>query len=155
MGSTGFAEFFNVALELFADTRYQVIFTGGGMELPAARPANFFVEEYGPGLKLMAVSDLVVCHGGNGTIYQALSRGVPIIGIPTMHDQWFNMERVEDLGVGVRLDEKKISPSQLAEAVETILEDKTYTKNINPLKNEIARYNAPKKAAELINALQQ
>ncbi len=121
MGSTGFEKFFKVAVDLFADTRYQVIFTAGGMKLPAARPANFFIEDYAPGLKLMEVSNLVVCHGGNGTIYQALSQGVPIIGIPTMHDQWFNMERVEELGVGIKLNEKKFKPEHLADAVERIL----------------------------------
>lgn len=150
MGSTGFTDFFNVALDLFADAEFQVLFTGGGMDLPEDRPANFFVEEYAPGLKIMEMSDLVVCHGGNGTIYQALSRGVPIVGIPTMHDQWFNMERVEDLGVGLKLDKKKFMPSHLAEAVEKILADQSYTNNIEPLRGEMARYDAPQKAAELI-----
>jgi MGT family glycosyltransferase len=150
MGSTGFEKFFEVAVDLFADTKYQVIFTIGGMTLPAARPANFFIEHYAPGLKLMKVSSLVVCHGGNGTIYQALSQGVPIIGIPTMHDQWFNMERVEDLGAGIKLDEKKFKPEHLANAVEKIFSDQTLHKNIEPLKEEMAQYDAPRQAAELI-----
>lgn len=151
MGSTGFEKFFTVAVDLFADTRYQVIFTKGGMKLHAARPANFFIEDYAPGLKLMEVSSLVVCHGGNGTIYQALSRGVPIIGMPTMHDQWFNMERVEDLGVGIKLDEKKFRPEHLANAVERILADETFSKKIEPLRKEMAQYDAPRNAANLIS----
>ena len=47
-------------------------------------------------------ADVVVCHAGNGTIYQALSQGKPIVGVPEFHDQEFNMQRVETFGVGLR-----------------------------------------------------
>lgn len=150
MGSTGYEKFFKVAVDLFADSRYQIIFTVGGMALPTSVPPNFFIENYAPGLQLMEMSTMVVCHGGNGTIYQALSQGVPIIGIPTMHDQWFNMERVEDLGVGIKLDEKEFKPADLADAVEKILADETFSKNIEPLRREMALFDAPQIAAKLI-----
>lgn len=100
----------------------------------------------------MAVSDLVVCHGGNGTIYQAMQHGVPIIGIPTMHDQEFNLDRVVDLGIGIHLSELKFKPEHLANAVEVILSDDSYHKNAAHYQNILAGYNGPQKGAELIDA---
>ncbi len=51
----------------------------------------------------MEIADLVVCHGGNGTIYQALSHGRPVIGIPTIPDQAYNMRMVERLKLGTSI----------------------------------------------------
>lgn len=151
IGSTGFDNLLEEAISIYSDTDYQVIMTTGGAKVPHRIPSNFFVEQYAPGLKLMQVSDVVVCHGGNGTIYQALSRGVPIIGIPTMHDQWFNMERVEALGVGIRLSERNLQPDHVFDAVAKILSDRSFARNAQKLQKVIEKYDAPKRAAELIN----
>jgi UDP:flavonoid glycosyltransferase YjiC (YdhE family) len=39
----------------------------------------------------MARSDLVVCRGGNGTIYQAMAAGVPIM-VKTVRGFGYKME---------------------------------------------------------------
>jgi len=115
-------------------------------------PDNFYVVDYAPGSKIMEKSDLVVCQGGNGTIYQAMSQGVPIIGIPTMHDQEFNLDRVESLGIGIHLSELKFKPAHLVEAVEKILSEESYKKNALQYKNILERYNGPSKGAQLIDS---
>ena len=47
--------------------------------------------------------DLVICHGGNGMIYQALSFGVPLLCVPSIFEQEWNVNRIEELGLGARL----------------------------------------------------
>jgi len=94
MGSTGYARFFEQAIEIFGNSEYQCIMTTAGMVSLSCIPENFYVTDYAPGSKIMEKSDVVVCQGGNGTIYQAMSKGVPIIGIPTMHDQEFNLAQL-------------------------------------------------------------
>lgn len=44
--------------------------------------------------------DLIISHGGNGIIYQALSKGVPHIMIPSFFEQYWNASRIEKLGYG-------------------------------------------------------
>lgn len=100
----------------------------------------------------MEKSDIVICHGGNGTIYQAMSKGVSIIGIPTMHDQEFNLDRVVDLGIGIHLSELKFKPIHLVEAVEKILSKKSYKENALKYKNIVKQYNGPSKGAKLIDS---
>ncbi len=152
MGSTGNPSFFEQAIEIFGNSEYQCMMTTAGMVELSNVPENFFVVDYAPGSKIMEKSDIVVCHGGNGTIYQAMSKGVPIIGIPTMHDQEFNLDRVVDLGIGIHLSELKFKPSHLVAAVEKILSEKSYKENAQRYKNILDGYNGPSKGAQLIDA---
>jgi len=152
MGSTGHARFFEQAVELFGDSPYQCVMTTAGMVKLPSVPKNFFVADYAPGTAIMEKSDVVVCQGGNGTIYQAMSRGVPVIGIPTMHDQEFNMQRVVDLGIGIQLSELKFRSTHLVEAVEKIFADKSYTNNAQRYGKALEQCDGPAKGAELIDA---
>src|SRR4029077_729720 len=88
---------------------------------------------------LMAVSDVVVSHGGNGTVYQALSRGVPIIGLPSIFDQEVNMRRVCALGAGIHLSSKAYTGDSLDSAVATILADRRYRDRCKQLAARIER----------------
>jgi len=114
-------------------------------------PRNFFITDYAPGSKIMQKSDVVICHGGNGTIYQAMSQGVPIIGIPTHFEQEFNMQRVEDLEIGIRLSELEFEPRHLVEAVEKILAEQGYKQMTQRYKKILAYYKGPQKGAQLIS----
>jgi UDP:flavonoid glycosyltransferase YjiC (YdhE family) len=155
MGSTGYARFFEQAIEIFGSSRYQCVMTTAGLvDLPTV-PDNFYVVDYAPGSSLMAASDLVVCHGGNGTIYQAIQQGTPIIGIPTMHDQEFNLDRVEALGLGIHLSELKFKPQQLLQAVETILSQPSYQENARRYEGIVNAYDGPATGAQLIDAFLQ
>lgn len=151
MGSTGYARFFDQAIEIFGNTKYQCLMTTAGLVKLTNVPDNFYVTDYAPGSRLMKQSDLVVCHGGNGTIYQAMQHGVPIIGIPTMHDQAFNLDRVEDLGIGIHLSELQFKPEHLVKAVEKILGEDHYQDNALHYQNILATYSGPHKGAELIH----
>ena len=152
MGSTGYERFFIEMADMFAGTDYQCIMTTAGMVELKNIPENFYVTEYAPGDELMRRSDLVICHGGNGTIYQALSEGVPIIGIPTMHDQEFNLQRVEALGAGVQVSELAFKQEDLMSAVNRIIGDSGYKQRAGELKEILKDYDAPRKGAELIDS---
>jgi len=151
MGSTGFPRFFEQAIEIFGNTEYQCIMTTAGMVKLKNIPDNFYVVDYAPGSKIMEKSDLVVCQGGNGTIYQAMSHGVPIIGIPTMHDQEWNLDRVESLGIGIHLSELKFKPEHLSNAVKKVITEESYKTNALEQKVILEQYNGPRKGAKVIN----
>lgn len=56
-------------------------------------------------IAIMPKIDLMICHGGNGTVYQALSFGVPALCVPNNFEQEWNACQVEEMGLGVRLDD--------------------------------------------------
>lgn len=49
-------------------------------------------------------TDLVICHGGNGTIYQALLYGIPVLCSTSHFEQEWNADALERLHVGKSLD---------------------------------------------------
>ena len=156
MGSTGYTRFFSDAIQLFGDTEYQIIMTTGGLALDVDRvPANCFIEEFAPGRLLMERSDAVVNHGGNGTVYQAIAAGTPLIGIPYHIDQEINLQRVEALGMGFMISEKQCTPARLKTALLSLLEDPSYRENAQRLRASLDQYDGPVLAAAHINRFLQ
>lgn len=62
---------------------------------------------------VLARAHLVVCHGGSGTVYQALAAGVPVLGRPENQDQHLVTRAVEAAGAGMFLDPRRLN-AQLA-----------------------------------------
>ncbi len=152
MGSTGYPDFFKLAVELFGNSEYQGVMTTAGMTQFDKLPDNFFAVDYSPGGALLEQSDVVVCHGGNGTIYQALGHGVPIIGIPTMHDQEFNLDRVVALGAGIHLSERRFRPEHLEQAVKEVLDNKGYREGARQQQVVLEQFDGPRAGARAIDS---
>jgi UDP:flavonoid glycosyltransferase YjiC (YdhE family) len=137
-----------------------IIATGGqakGKEAAKLKTVEgeIYVEEFVDGDLVMSACDVVVCHGGNGTIYQALQQGKPIVGIPTIPDQAFNMRRVKALGVGetLALKEFQRSPEKLFKLTRQVATDTAYRRNAQKLQQMLSGLEPARKAADLIEML--
>ncbi|WP_306534984.1 glycosyltransferase [Geobacter sp.] len=156
MGSTGIEKMFNTVYQNLSDMPITAIVTTGGQKAGLRTlEGKIYVEEFLDGDKVMEICDLVVCHGGNGTIYQALQHGKPVLGIPTIPDQDFNMRRVEALGVGRMVDlayfEKR--PAILLQEITHMLANPDYTANAAKIQSILKNYNGPRAAADHIERL--
>lgn len=153
MGTTGVKDFFQSIYELIKKSDLKaVITTGGQIQNLLSIPEKLFIEDYVDGALMMEACDVVVCHGGNGTIYQALEHGKPIIGIPTIPDQRFNMRRVEALGVGqtLRLEEFAKRPEQLIDLINEVIKNSAYYENASKIQLLLKSYNSIKIGADII-----
>src|SRR5437764_9010950 len=115
-----------------------MLITTGGLADLGSVPSNVFVEQYAPGKALMNAADAVVSHGGNGTVYQALSCGVPIIGFPSIFDQEINMQRVCALGAGLRMWRSAYDAEALKTAVDQVMGNASYRAACRRLERRIA-----------------
>ncbi|MFC1890733.1 nucleotide disphospho-sugar-binding domain-containing protein, partial [Thermodesulfobacteriota bacterium] len=132
MGSTGSSKFFDEAVKIFGDSQYQILITSGGLPRNVGTlPDNCYIEDFAPGRRLMEASDVVVNHGGNGTVYQALLSGTPIVGIPSHVDQELNLQRVEKLGFGLMLPPKNFSTRKFINTLEHVLEDPSWLSTLD------------------------
>ena len=61
--------------------------------------------------------DLVVCHGGHGTVARALASGCAVVVVPAGGDMNENAARVDWAGVGVRLPRRMVGARGLRLAV--------------------------------------
>jgi len=154
MGSSGDRRLFETAVQAFANTEYQVLMTTGPVGLAAQElPSNVFLAPYAPGAALMARADVCVNHGGNGTIYQALAAGVPVVGVPTHADQQVQLQLCERSGAGLCLPESRLGAAALRQAVEAVRADARYRESARALSRAIARHDGARTAARLVAEL--
>lgn len=125
LGSTGGDASLPNLVHALYELGCQVLCTTGTREIEGL-PRGCFSAAYAPGRRLCQLADVVICHGGNGTIYQALSAGKPIIGIPMFHDQEFHMQQVCRLRLGLSLIPNRRPLRGLQKAVETVLTTPAY-----------------------------
>jgi len=151
-GSTGDARYFPVVLELLRGLDVDVLVTTGGLAAIPDPPANCRIAEILPGSAVMALADLVVCHGGNGTIYQALAAGVPIVGIPTCITQEIEMDQVERCGCGVQVNEVRFRVNELRDAIQKVLAEPRYRAQARKLGTAVRAWRTGEEAADRITA---
>ncbi|MGH7140614.1 MAG: nucleotide disphospho-sugar-binding domain-containing protein [Pirellulales bacterium] len=123
MGSTGEGGMFRRALDALAEAGYQVLTTTAGQVEDL--PRGVFAAKYAPGSALARRSVATVCHGGSLTIYQSLAEGVPVVAIPTFHDQETNAERLTASGLGAALHPRRWTAEDLVAAVGRAQQDQS------------------------------
>lgn len=105
------------ALDGLADEPVRVIAISA--ERPA--PANAVLVPWMSYAQTMPACDLVICHGGHGTVARALACGVPVLICPAAGDMAETAARVDWAGVGVRLAPRFVTPWGLRLAVRRAL----------------------------------
>ena len=76
--------------------------------------------------QLMPLADLVICHGGHGTVARALDAGAPVLCCPAVGDMAENGVRVPWSGAGLSLPRRLLGPKSLRAAVRRILGDPSF-----------------------------
>ncbi len=79
-----------------------------------------------PHREVMRKCDLVITHGGHGTVMKSLVAGVPMVVIPHGRDQPDNAVRVTTRGAGVSVS-RSASVSAITDAVRTVLSSDAFT----------------------------
>jgi UDP:flavonoid glycosyltransferase YjiC (YdhE family) len=95
-----------------------------GAPLPDVEvPANARLVDWLSYARTMPSCDLVVCHGGHGTVVRALTSGCGLVICPAAGDMNENAARVDWGGLGVRLPGRYCTPRGLRLAVTRALAD--------------------------------
>lgn len=102
------------------------------------QPAGVHVCGYIPYAQLLGGCDLVICHGGAGSILGALCCGLPLLIIPQAADQFYNAERAVRAGVARRLLGRDLTPGSVTDEVRLLLDDPRYRAAAAVIAAEIA-----------------
>jgi UDP:flavonoid glycosyltransferase YjiC (YdhE family) len=133
-----------------------VIVTVGRQIDPASfgpQPDNVRIERYIPQSTLLPHCDLVVNHGGSGSVIGALAHGLPIVVIPMGADQSLNAARCVDLGVGIALNATQATPKSVSDAVAAALLAPSYRTAAERIRHEIAALPEAAAAMPLLEGL--
>ncbi len=155
IGSQGLEELIENVQVLASEDTPIIIATGDvGGEQAFSLPANVFLEKFVNTDTVLPRCSLVVCHGGNGTIYQALSYGVPIVGVAMHEEQYYGLKRINNLGLGIGFHVKQLRKKGiqlLVDSIQEVLRNEKYTINAQRFQSLIIQNgNSVEKAANLI-----
>ena len=115
--------------------------------------ANIHIERYISQALILPYCDLVVSHGGSGSVIGALAHGLPSVLIPMGADQPLNAARCADLGVARVLDAVEATLESVREAVSSVLADPSYRQAAERIRDEIATLPAAEYAVTLLERL--
>lgn len=87
------------------------------------QPAHLRIVRFVPQAEILRDTDLVVSHGGSGSLMATLAHGLPSVLLPLGADQPHNAGRAEQLGLALTLDAATASPSAIGETVQAALYD--------------------------------
>jgi MGT family glycosyltransferase len=116
-------------------------------------PANVHADVFIPFDHLLPHVDVMVTNGGYGGTQLALAHGVPLVVAGETEDKREVAARVEWSGAGINLRNQRPSPQAIREAVKKVLENPVYAENAKRIQADFAKYDAPTRAAELLEAL--
>lgn len=127
------ADVYRAALGAVEGLGVRVLLTVGRRFDPAVLdplPPGVHAEQWLDQAHVLPAADLVVCHGGSGTVYGALAAGVPVVVVPVFADQFENGRRVAATGAGLvveadggsraRVVDERDAP-RIRDAIQTVL----------------------------------
>ena len=85
-------------------------------------PSGWIARPFLPQVAALRACDVVVCHGGNNTVTEALTEGLPILVAPFSTDQFAGAADLIECGLGSAIDPNRASPAEIAARLEQLLE---------------------------------
>jgi UDP:flavonoid glycosyltransferase YjiC (YdhE family) len=159
------ARIYRMALAALARLDVRVLLTvGHRFDRTALEPvpANVHVEPWVDQAHVLPEADVVLCHGGSGTVYGALAAGVPLVMTPLFADQFVNGRRVADCGAGLVVEPEGGNDDgtrrvlgdgdvpRIADAIEAVLGTASHRRNAGRIAREMA---AAPSVDEVLDAL--
>ncbi|KAL0810812.1 hypothetical protein ABMA28_010124 [Loxostege sticticalis] len=124
-------------INVFSKLPYDILWKWNKDELPG-RTENIRISKWLPQSDLLRHPKLklFITQGGLQSTDEAITAGVPLIGIPMLGDQWYNVEQYEYHKIGLQVDMETLTEEKLANAINTIIDNESsYRKNVAKLRS--------------------
>ncbi len=115
--------------------------------------ANTRLVEWVSYARTMPRCDVVVCHGGHGTLVRALGSGCAVVVAPAAGDMNENAARADWAGAGVRIPRRLVTAAAVRLAVERAFGEPGIRARARELAAWLDRHDPPGRAAELVERL--
>ncbi|MEP7053796.1 MAG: glycosyltransferase [Actinomycetota bacterium] len=117
------------------------------------QPAHVHVERWVPQALLLPHTDVVVSHGGSGTVTAALAHGLPQIVAAMGADQLLNAARIEALHLGLSLHVETATAVEVRDTTAAVLADGQTRAAAQALQREYAALPGLETIVALLEAL--
>jgi UDP:flavonoid glycosyltransferase YjiC (YdhE family) len=109
--------------------------------------------EFLPQPTILPLVDLVITHGGNNTTTEALHFGKPTIVLPLFWDQYDNAQRIDELGLGIRLPTYAFEEQELTGAIDRLVADEALAARLRAIGSRLRANPGTIAAADRIERL--
>jgi UDP:flavonoid glycosyltransferase YjiC (YdhE family) len=152
LGSLGSAdvELMQRLVDVLSATPHRYIVSKGPQAELYDLADNMVGEEFLPQPAILPQVDLVITHGGNNTVTESWHAGKPMIVLPLFWDQYDNAQRVDELGLGVRLPTYAFEEEELTGAIDRLLADEGLKPRLAGMSARLQQMQGIVKAADLI-----
>jgi MGT family glycosyltransferase len=140
-------------VDVLGSTPHRYIVSKGPQHAEYELAGNMAGAEFLPQTSLLPEVDLVITHGGNNTITEALHFGRPTIVLPLFWDQHDNAQRMDETGLGVRLPTYTFEPAQMSTAIDRLLTDRGLGERLGTIATRLQASPGNERAARLIERL--
>jgi MGT family glycosyltransferase len=154
MGSLGGAdvELMRRLVGELAETRHRYVVSKGPRADEYDLPDNMWGAAMVPQPALVPLCDLVICHGGNNTVCEAVHFGKPLVVLPLFWDQYDNAQRVDETGLGRRLDTYRVSGAELRDTVRDLLSDVALHARLDDAARQVRADDGVRRTARLVES---
>jgi len=152
LGSLGSADVQLVqrVINCLSSTPYRYVVSKGPLHNEIKLAPNMTGAEFLPQTSVIPLCDLVITHGGNNTIAECLHFGKPTIVLPLFWDQYDNAQRMQELGLGIRIDTYRFTDAEMYDALGQLLSDSELRDRLAGAAATIQQRDGIRKAANLI-----
>jgi len=121
MGSTGNPALLPVVARELSARGFASVIATAGRAGPITGVQDCFTATYLPGARACRSAKLVVCNGGSATVYQAMTQGRPVLGLPVNLDQALTMDGVARVGAGLAIAPTLQCAKTIAKGMDNVL----------------------------------
>jgi UDP:flavonoid glycosyltransferase YjiC (YdhE family) len=141
-----------VALDGLADEPVRVLATTNRHrpERPIDVPGNAVLVDWMLYSQAMPAADVVICHGGHGTVARSLSAGTPLLVCPSVGDMGENAARVVWSGTGLSVPRRLLSRPAVRLATRRLLADPQFRGRALGVAEWSEAHDGATEAAELV-----
>jgi MGT family glycosyltransferase len=152
LGSLGSADvqLMRRVINCLSATPHRYIVSKGPLHDEIELAPNMAGAEFLPQTSILPICDLVITHGGNNTVTECLHFGKPMIVLPLFWDQYDNAQRIQELGLGVRLNAYQFTDAELHDALHRLLTDSGLRRRLTAAAATIQQRDGVRKAADLV-----
>ena len=140
-------------IDVLGRTPHRFIVSMGPRAADLVLADNMVGAEFLPQTRVIPQVDLVITHGGNNTTTEALHFGKPMILLPLFWDQYDNAQRMDELGLGVRLSTYAFSDVEMVEAIDRVLADADLRARLASMGEAIRGRHGLRRGADVIESV--
>jgi UDP:flavonoid glycosyltransferase YjiC (YdhE family) len=161
MGSSGTEEFLFEAIraiKLNPDDNWNAVILASrsicsidkANEVADGDPRLFVTDRFIPAPAANALADVIITHGGQGTVQCALAAGKPLVGVALQVEQQTNLDNAMNAGTGIRIQKQHWKAKYIRSTVLSVLKDPTYAEKARGLAKTLNAMDGATTAAEVM-----